>query len=106
MQEGEEPSRPEDDAHESNKPTDLSETAAVDITAGALPHGHYDPKNDVILKLECMRAWEVRVIILPEQAALDSASNSLICPAWGLGLAHSVDGSTTAQESISSSCTC
>lgn len=38
-----------------------SDNGAVDITAGAIPHGHYDPKNDVILKLECMKAWEVRV---------------------------------------------
>ena len=66
-QEAEEPSQPQVDGHESKSPTDTSETAAVDITAGALPHGHYDPKNDVILKLECMRAWEVRVSILPVQ---------------------------------------
>ena len=78
-QEAEEPSEPQVDGHESKSPTD---TAAVDITAGALPHGHYDPKNDVILKLECMRAWEVRVSILPVQAALDLGPNSLICPAW------------------------
>ena len=71
-QEAEEPSKPRADDHVSKSPTDMSETAAVDITASALPHGHYDPKNDVILKLECMRAWEVRVSILPAQAASDS----------------------------------
>ena len=81
-QEAKAPSKSQVDGHESKSPTDTSETAAVDITAGALPHGHYDPKNDVILKLECMRAWEVRVSILLGQAALDLGPNSLICPAW------------------------
>ncbi len=33
----------------------------VDITASALPSGHYDPKNDVILRVEAMSASETRV---------------------------------------------
>ena len=33
----------------------------VDITASAIPSGHYDPKNDVILRVEAMSAKETRV---------------------------------------------
>ena len=37
------------------------EGGGVDITASALPKGHYNPKNDVILHMECMTARDVRV---------------------------------------------
>lgn len=34
----------------------------VDLTATAVPSGHYDPKNDVILRLEATSASEMRVL--------------------------------------------
>jgi hypothetical protein len=37
------------------------DSGAVDITVRALPKGHYDPKNDVVLHVECMTARDVRV---------------------------------------------
>lgn len=42
----------------------IGEPTRVDITASAIPSGHYDPKNDVILRLEAMSASETRVSLL------------------------------------------
>lgn len=51
-------------ALESFKVPGAAQSERVDITAGASPSGHYDPKNDVILSLEVMGATQTRVRIL------------------------------------------
>ena len=94
----EEPSKPGVDSHESKRPIDSPEAAAVDITASALPHGHYDPKNDVILKLECMRAWEVRVSILPGQASPTLEPQKFDMSCFVTGSCLCVDGSSTCRD--------
>lgn len=46
---------------ESRVSSEAGAPTRVDITASALPSGHYDPKNDVILRVEAMSASETRV---------------------------------------------
>ncbi|KAK9902044.1 hypothetical protein WJX75_002353 [Coccomyxa subellipsoidea] len=49
---------------DSQSSTDPAAPTRVDITASALPSGHYDPKNDVILRVEAMSATETRTIVV------------------------------------------
>ncbi len=58
---------------------------AVDITSKTLPKGHYDPKNDVILHMECMRAKDVRVSS-PSRWECLLSEHSAVCPSgWHAG---------------------
>ncbi|EIE21258.1 hypothetical protein COCSUDRAFT_57160 [Coccomyxa subellipsoidea C-169] len=50
----------------------------VDITASAIPSGHYDPKNDVILRVEAMSAKETRIIMVMLYLATAIATAFLI----------------------------
>ncbi len=60
-QEEDAPAEPAASRHDSAVSMEPPDSGAVDITVRALPKGHYDPKNDVVLHVECMTARDVRV---------------------------------------------